>query len=275
MTADLPPRIAIYFDHPRWRDVAEQWSQQLGLPIAKKFSDPHDLHLAVTDADDDYRLELRVVDAEHPLRGGRGVAADWSQLDTQSGPGRSLKSPLCRAAGLKHGRRPTVCDATAGLGEDTWLLAAAGCRVTALERQPVVHALLTDALRRAQHFAPDVADRITLPPCVDAADWLTSLADPTRIIEPPPTARPFDVVMLDPMFPGHAKRKTAERKPMRILRLLAGEDADADRLWPAAYAAASRRVIVKRPAPPPPLAGQTPAVTHAGKGLRFDVYPVS
>ncbi|MEM7625207.1 MAG: class I SAM-dependent methyltransferase [Planctomycetota bacterium] len=276
-----PPTIAVSFDGPGRLGRAEEISRQYGLPIAKKFNDPHDLHLAVTpavigDDSEGERLELRVVAPGHPLAGGHGVYADLTKIDTTSPAGRSLKSPLFKAVGVKSGvDRPTVLDATAGIGEDAWLLAAAGCTVTAVERQPIIHALLTDALRRARVTAPDVTDRINLLPCRDAAGVLTHAptADPT----PGTTADTgaLDVVLIDPMFPGAEKRKTTERKPLRVLRWLAGDDTDADNLWALARSVATRRVVVKRPRAAPPLAGKNPTVSHAGRGFRFDVYPAA
>jgi 16S rRNA (guanine1516-N2)-methyltransferase len=164
-----------------------------------------------------------------------------------------------------------VCDATAGLGEDAWLLAAAGCHVTACERQPIIHALLDDGLRRARLTDPDTADRIDLLPCGDAREVL---APPRPASEPSQTQPQFEVVLLDPMFPGAGSRKTLERKALRVLRLLAGDDQDAAELFPAAKQAASHRVVVKRPAHAPPLGDRPPASQHPGRGFRFDVYPV-
>lgn len=272
MSDSVSPSIAVAFDDPRDRGRAEQRADQLGLPLAKKFNDPHELHLALTAATPETpgspavagRWELRVVADGHPLSGGHGVYSDFTKIDTTSPAGRSLKSPLFKAVGVKSGiARPHVLDATAGLGEDAWLLAAAGCRVTAIERQPIIHALLSDALERARTTAPDVTDRIELLPCADAAEVL---AEPSRR---------YDVVLIDPMFPGAAKRKTAERKPMRVLRWLAGDDADADKLWAVAEQTAIRRVVVKRPRLAPNLSGQKPTATHEGRGFRFDVYPTT
>ena len=44
---------------------------------------------------------------------------------------------------------PRAVDATAGLGEDSLLLAAAGFEVTLCEADPVIAVLLEDALTRA------------------------------------------------------------------------------------------------------------------------------
>lgn len=269
-----PPTIAVSYENVSQRGRAEAVAAQLGLALAQKFGDPHPLHLAVAeDVDGEtHRLELRVVEPGHELAGGHGVFADLTSLDTTSPAGRSLKTPLLKAVGINRHRgssRPRVLDATAGLGEDAWLLAAAGCEVTAVERHPVIHALLADALRRARTTAPVVADRITLANCADAEAVL-------RPLQMSKSERDgFDVVLIDPMFPGAERRKTTERKPMRVLRGLAGDDADADKLLDLALCAAIRRVVVKRPRRAPALAGREPGVVHAGRGLRFDVYPVA
>jgi len=255
--------IAVGFDSAQGERRALDLASRLRLPLAKKFNDPRPMRLVVADS----RLELRVVKSGHPLAGGRGVYAELTQLDTTSPAGRSLKTPLLKAVGIhkRHGsQRPEVLDTTAGLGEDTWLLAAAGCRVTAIERHPVVHALLADALQRADTIAPDVVGRITLLPCTDAA----------ALMRRPGGAGGFDVVLIDPMFPGAARRKTTERKPMRMLRWLVGDDQDADDLLELGLETASKRVVVKRPKAAPHLAAAEPVAVHAGRGLRFEVYPV-
>ncbi len=210
-----------------------------------------------------WRLELRVhegIGGEcDELAGGRAVVSDPGTRDTSSGAGRRLAQPLLRAVGIRRGERwrPEVIDATAGWGEDAWLLASAGCGVTAVERDPVVAALLEDGFRRASAGAARVGGRLR----VVRADAVSYLA-----------GHEADVVYLDPMFaPG---RKTAERKRMRVLRWLVGE-ASAEQeaaLLSAARGAARRRVVVKRPRRAGALAGVEPTATHAGRSVRYDVY---
>lgn len=244
---------------------ATQLAASLGLPLARPFNDTHALQLVIaanpSDPEDLGRLELRVTERGHPLAKGRGVRADLVSLDISSAAGRSLQTPLLRSVGIRKGdaNRPWVLDATAGLGEDTWLLAAAGCRVTAVERHPTIHALLADALRLAGQANPEVADRIELLPSRPSVEVLSGWQGD----------RP-DVVLLDPMFPG--TRKTMERKPMRVLRWLVGDDEDADALIEPSLALARRRVVVKRPRKAPFLANRAPVSQRQGKGFRFDVY---
>lgn len=252
--------VAICADPPHRKplqDRAAALSEQLNLPKTTLGQPGCDLLLAVTE----HRIELRVIAGNPAIVGGKPVFADPAALDTTSPAGRTLDLPLLKAVGIKKGKpnRPTVIDCTAGLGEDSWLLAAHGARVIALERQPVIAALLDDALRHAKQTAPEITSRITLH-YTDAATWLSAHA---QSLSP-------DVVLMDPMFP--AGRKTAERKPLRVLRMLAGDDPDADELFADALATGAHRVVVKRPAHAPSLGGRKPAVIHKGRGHRLDVY---
>ena len=103
---------------------------------------------------------------------------------------------LVKAARIKGVEgEPIAIDATAGLGEDALLLAASGYRVILFERDPVIAALLADALERAAEqpqLAPHVA-RMELRQ-KDSIPYL-------RALEP----GSIDLVYLDPMFPARSK----------------------------------------------------------------------
>jgi 16S rRNA (guanine1516-N2)-methyltransferase len=184
----------------------------------------------------DGRLELTVVGAPYGP-----VNADLSTVEVKSAAARSRRQPLARAVGLARsgGEMPRVCDATAGLGGDTWLLAALGCEVIALERSEAIFALLADGLERARATAPDICHRIQLVQG-DAVEIFANWSERDCGATP-------DVVFLDPMFPPKKKKAALERKEMRALRTVVGEDADASALMNAALKFARRRVVVKRP----------------------------
>ncbi|MFI4861616.1 MAG: class I SAM-dependent methyltransferase [Phycisphaerales bacterium JB063] len=264
----MPITLAISADPPyeqRLIERADELADRLGLSVRKLGEACGDLRLVVTAK----RLELRVEQGQ--LAGGNAVYADLSKLDTTSPAGRSLNNPLFKAVGIKKGNahRPRVMDCTAGLGEDAWLLAANGCTVDAYERQPVTAALLADALERVAVRHPEIAQRITLHQ-TDATARTGYLSSQSGGLVGDDIPIP-DAIVLDPMFP--QGRKAAERKPMRVLRLLAGDDDDADALLVAALATGVHRVAVKRPLHAPPLeAGRPPEVVHKGKAVRFDVY---
>lgn len=203
------------------------------------------LVLAFTSA----RVELRLVGKKAPgpvwieLAGG-----DVARRVAEPG---FASSPLARAVGATKGRRPRVVDATAGLGTDAALLAALGCDVLAVERDPVLAELWRDAIRRG---APDNLR-------FGARDARSVLAD----ARPPP-----DVAYLDPMFPPRNKRALVKKEMQVLQRLHAGAPDDAADLLAAARAHVGR-VVVKRPKHAPDLAD---GVTNrwVGSVTRFDVY---
>jgi len=59
------------------------------------------------------------------------------------------KLPLSRACGIKQNQRPLIIDATAGLGQDAFVLAGLGCQVLCIEQNPILASLLEDGLARA------------------------------------------------------------------------------------------------------------------------------
>ena len=168
--------------------------------------------------------------------------------------------PLGRAVGTAKWPGLEVVDATAGLGRDSFVLADLGARLTLVEQNPIIHALLRDGLARGQdcgdEWVEGVCRRMRLV-LGDARDWLT--VDST------------DVVYLDPMFP--ARRKSARvKKEMWLFQQLLEEPPPSEDLLEAALGAARRRVVVKRPAKAPPLADRSPGFEIPGKTVRFDVY---
>ena len=172
---------------------------------------------------------------------------------------------MARAIGIKGGNRPSVVDATAGLGRDAFVLATLGCEVTLLERSPVAAALLDDALSRAaaDPATAAIAARMRLVHA-DAADWLAALD---------PAVRP-DVVYLDPMFPDTGK-SAAAKKDMQAFQVVIGDDTDAGKLVTAARGAAKKRVVVKRPRLGVLLGDDKPSTQLVGKSTRFDLYTPS
>lgn len=172
---------------------------------------------------------------------------------------------VVRAVGVKPGQPLSVVDGTAGLGRDAFILAAHGARVTMVERQPLLAALLDDGLRRAQADADTVAvaERLTL---IHAATLAT--------LEGWGGEQPA-VVYLDPMFP-HRRKSALVKQDMQWLQQVVGGDDDADLLLLPARRLARQRVVVKRPEGAPPLAGVNPSGAVTTRGHRFDIYaPVS
>lgn len=196
---------------------------------------------------------------------GQELRADLARMLPRLRPDRLARELLVRAAkirGTPAGATPTAVDATAGLGEDALLLAAAGFEVTLVERDPTIFALLADALDRAGR-ADTLAGPVARMHLVQG-DSLQVLAS---LPEPP------DVVYLDPMFP--ARRKSAAvKKKFQLLHQLEAPCAEQEGLLAAACAAAPRKVVMKRPAKGEPLAGRRPSYVIRGKSVRYDVIVV-
>lgn len=188
-------------------------------------------------------------------------ALDWRR---KHGGGRG--EPVVRAVWGKNRQAPTVFDGTGGLARDSFVLAASGCTVLAMEQQPVVAALVLHALQRSRVQALSAADS-ELQALFDRLDYRlgSSLA---YLQHAAPGS--IDVVYLDPMFPprpGSAKVK----KDMQLLQRLAETDAGDELLQPARRVA-RQRVVVKRPNYAPPLAGIAPSGELPAGANRFDIY---
>ena len=239
--------------------AGEALAARLGLPMAGLNDPGYALFLVLTFE----RLELR---EPAPSRTGP-VFVDFvgGAVRRRMGQAGLGRQPLLRAVGFKREQPPAVLDATAGLGRDAFLMAAAGCRVMAVERRPVMAALLADGLRRAL-LEPRTAEA--------AARCVLVEADACVVMEGfDEQVRP-DVVYLDPMFAGRAK-SAASKKELRLCGLACGEDPDADELLEPALKTARRRVVVKRWLHAPTLAGRRPHASLKGASIRFDVYIAS
>lgn len=157
---------------------------------------------------------------------------DENKIDYQR-KGISKKDLLARAVGIKStGLR--ILDLTAGLAIDAVHLARLGCRVTSLERNPKLYALLEAAWARTHR--DDVKSIQFIK--ADANDYLLEQGENIK--------ENFDVIYYDPMYP--EKKKTAlPRKEMQIFRELVGEDVDSEEVLKAGLKSQIRRLVMKRP----------------------------
>ena len=178
---------------------------------------------------------------------------------------------IAKAIGIKSSFRPEILDLTAGLGQDGFVLASLGCRVTLIERVAVIYHLLRNGLERASASGDaavkTIVDRLSLIH-QDSSEYLRQLE------------QPVDVVYLDPMFPKRDKSAKV-KKAMWAFQAIAGQDTDAGALLELALTKARYRVIVKRPRKARSLNQQyphklmpPPGLVLAGQSSRFDIYPL-
>jgi 16S rRNA (guanine1516-N2)-methyltransferase len=235
--------------------AAKTLAHQLNLPLSPL--DPKHIQLVLMLQ----HIEIRAPELGNP------ILIDFEQGKNahrrQFGGGRG--QPLAKAIGLKKGAKPTVIDTTAGFGRDAFVLANLGCKVTLIERNPLMATLLADALRRASNN-PELIDVIALMSLIndDAVVYLNKFATFDSGSSP-------EVIYMDPMFPSRDKSALV-KKDMRLLHQLAGPDTDSEQLLTVARSTALKRVVVKRPKSAPFVGNQKPTTSIASKNTRYDVY---
>lgn len=244
--------IALICESPAKQSEAKHLALELDLSLLEKPPFPPYL-LVVTDQ----RLELRQIQPPGP----GPVSVDFLAAGITYRRRHSMvkNEAIARAMGLKK-IRPTVLDGTAGLGKDSFILAALGCQVQLYERSPIISALLADGLRRAREDKD-------IRPIINRMNMTKT--DSKRVIPVATILRP-DVIYLDPMYP-HRPKSGLVKKEMRYLRAIVGDDPDSDKLLPWALNLAAKRVVVKRPNYAKHL-GPPPSLTVKSKKNRFDVY---
>ena len=237
---------------------AKRWCDMYGLTLAQGTRLPAGgFHLCLDftglslRSGDDPKVQVQVNFSEgavaHRRRFGGGMGQD-----------------IAKAIGVSSSYKPSVIDATAGLGRDSFVLATLGCEVTAIERQPVVAALLADGLQRAINDI-DISEII-------ARIHLKYGQSQTLISDESDQGFMADIVYLDPMFDHDPKQTAKVKKDMQAFRDIVGQDTDAGHLLEPAWRAARCRVVGKRARKAEPLAGRAPSYAITGKSNRFDVY---
>lgn len=256
--------LSVIAAEPSYSEQAEALAAQLQLPflglVDEKYIDDQPYVLSCGE-----RLQLCATGRKAPGPIAVDFVSGAAAHRRKYGGGKGQQ--IAKAVGVRSGFYPRVVDATAGLGRDAFVLASLGCEVRMLERNPLVHALLADGVRRLQEAAErdielaPIAQRLVLEPRIESAvEWLE--AQPAESIP---------VIYLDPMFPSREKSARV-KKDMVAFHEIVGADEDADALLAPAYAACYYRTVVKRPRLAPDLADAKPNLRFEGKSGRFDLY---
>ena len=187
--------------------------------------------------------------------GSMTIRGDFTRQAQRLRQGALQREMLVKAARVKGVDSPIAVDATAGLGDDSLLLAAAGFHVVLFERNPVIATLLRDDIERAAHH-PDFAD---IAARMQLVEGNSIEALPHLDIQP-------DVVLLDPMFPAKHGNARAKKK-LQLIQRLEQPCEDESALLEAAFAARPRKIVVKRPLKGPFLADRKPSYSLHGKTI--------
>ncbi len=183
-----------------------------------------------------------------------------------------------------------IYDLTAGLGQDSLVLALNGAReIHMFERDPIVAALLHDAIRRLEMLATVKASDSRVIKALELSKKLflhpgDSMEVMPVIIESGQAPRP-DVIYLDPMFPPRTKSAKVKKGMALLHGILETQNIDSDsvqrrmeeecELLEEAYKRATTRVVVKRPLKAQTLgaiASIRPSYAIEGSLNRWDVY---
>jgi 16S rRNA (guanine1516-N2)-methyltransferase len=207
-------------------------------------------------------LDLKLTRDEKGLAlvgNGQTLRGDFTKMLPRIKRGNLESELLVKAAKIKGlDGAVTVMDATAGLGEDSLLLAAAGFRVKLYERDKVIAALLYDALERAKDN-PELASVVNKMELHEE----DSLIAMSKLQEAP------DVIYLDPMFPSRQKSALVKKK-FQMLHQLESPCEEGEMFLAAAIAAKPRKIVIKRPLKGEFLGNKKPDYSLNGKTIRYD-----
>lgn len=236
--------ITIYLEENGDCEAAETLSRQLGVPIANSIGE--ELTLVI----DGTGLSL--------VGYGMRYQGDFARMLNRVTKGRLHHEMLVKIAKTKT-KHPVAVDAAAGMGEDSFLLAAAGYEVTLFEQDAVIAALLRDALRRAgeDERLQEIVGRM-------------HLQEGNSIELMPQLTLSPEIVYLDPMFPPRKKSGLIQKK-LQLIQKLEQPCKNERELYDAAAALHPKKIIIKRPLNGALLAGKKPSYTVKGKAIRYDV----
>lgn len=193
------------------------------------------------------------------------LTADLCENIRRLKPDNLNRELLVKAAKIKNSihENPIAVDATAGFGEDSLLLAAAGFEVSLYEYDAVIASLLADALRRAA-YEPKLADAVSRMRLING-DSIKAMHELSF--------RP-DVILLDPMFPAREKSALIKKK-FQLLQKLEQPCRDEASLLESSFAAKPHKIVIKRPIKGAFLAGRKPDYVIKGKSVRYDCFVIA
>ena len=219
--------------------------------IAQLFSEVHEVHDSPEQGAywDGQRLFYNWYDEHHQVE--RNESFDFretlSDLGKKLGP--APKELLGRALG--KGEKLSVWDLTGGTGRDALSFYYWGHEVKVFERNPIIAALLIDALRRQ-------------PKMMERFEVFFGSAHEMRHSEEP------EVIYYDPMYPEEVK-KSRPRKEMALFKVLTEGDNDQEEVMEWALNSGAKRIILKRPIKASE-GKPKPTASFKGKTIRFDLW---
>ncbi len=254
--------IAISADRGIPKTQLDQLAKQTALPLLDQHIQTDYLLHITTEF-----LELRKTNHDQKKPRIESIHVDFvtGKTNHRRLHGGGKGQDIAKAIGLHKIKEPSVLDLTAGMGGDAFVLATLGAQVTLIERNPITHALLNDAINRAKLVADNELQTIINRMILKNEDALLTLDNLTTDNFP-------DVIYIDPMFPTRSKSAQV-KKEMQFFHDIVGADEDSEKLLLSSLNLAKKRIVVKRPRLADKLTDKIqPAFEISGKSTRYDVY---
>lgn len=210
-------------------------------------------------------LELKYTENGLTLTDGKlSIMVDFRDMLPRLKQSNLQNEMQVKAARIKGQPMPQkIIDATAGFGEDSLILAAAGFDVELYEFDDIIALLLEDGLNRAMDI-PELAPIVSRMH-FHHADSIQAMHSLDYLP---------DSILLDPMFPSRSKSAMIKKK-FQLLQKIESPCSIEEELLDAAMAARPKRIIIKRPLKGPFLAGKKPSYSLEGKAIRYDCFVFS
>lgn len=243
--------LYVYAESDKYNEAAEKMAEKLNKKFITDIEAVSDESVLLSFGGDGLSL----------MSGGLVMRGDFSSMLSRITNGRLQHEMLVKAVKLKNVTGElTAIDATAGMGEDSILLAAAGYNVIMYEYDPVIAALLRDSLRRAENI-PELTGIVSRMKLIEgnSIEAMSAMSDSV------------DLIYLDPMFPARQKTGLIKKK-FQLLQRLESPCMDEDKLLDAAMGVKPKRLVIKRPAKGPFIANVKPNFSFKGKSIRYDCF---
>lgn len=222
-------------------------------------------------------LNLKLVNTEDGLGitdGKQILIGDFKKLIRRIPRDKIGSEPLIKAARIK-GYKPqqlTILDCTAGLGEDSFLLAAAGYKVIMYEANLMIASILEDALKRGSE--DEKIKSIISNMKLFKGDSVIAMKNLNKTKE----ALSNDInnsyeipgiIFLDPMFPKRQKKSLVKKK-LQIIQKLESPCKNEKEMLKAAIDLQPKKIIIKRPIKGSYLGERKPTYSIYGSQIRYD-----
>ena len=240
-------QLVLYVDKNANIEKAKKIAERLNIEIITNNKEKFDILLSMDESG------LALVSDNMKLYG------DFSKSIKRLKQSNLQKEMLIHAVKIKGEKENLIAiDATAGLGEDSILLAAYGYTVELYEKNPIIAELLKDAMERAKKISElkDIIERMK----VHNEDSIIAM----QKLQYNP-----DIILLDPMFPERTKSALIKKK-FQILHKIENPCSDETELLSSAIKANPKKIIIKRPLKGEYLAGIKPDYSLKGNSIRYD-----